>query len=285
MLIFKQQKALRAYLAYQKGTIAFVPTMGALHEGHLSLVKAAGALADICVCSIFVNPVQFNDPDDFKKYPKTIAADILALTHAGCDVLYLPDVSDIYPEGTKTLPHYNLGYLEQVLEGASRPGHFQGVCAVVDRLLQYVQPQYLLLGQKDYQQCLVIQQLLQQVPLHRNIRLHFYPTVRESDGLAMSSRNLRLTPAQRTNASALYRALLQIKAQLQPGSLETLAKAAGDYMENHGFKVDYISFADARNLALVSEWDGKTPLIVLAAAYMGDVRLIDNLLLHTPDTL
>lgn len=251
--------------------------MGALHGGHLQLVQACRSVASLSVVSIFVNPTQFNDPADFQKYPKTIEQDIQMLEEAGTDILFYPDPEELYPNGTAELEHYELGFLEELLEGSSRPGHFQGVCQVMNRLLSIVQPDHLFMGQKDYQQCMVVKELIRQE--HLKLEFHTIPTLRETDGLAMSSRNRRLDAAQREKAPAIYQALQSIQMHLAPGPLGELKQKAIRELESKGFRVDYISISDATTLEEVSEWDGERRLVALAAAYLQEVRLIDNLLL------
>jgi len=258
-------------------SIGFVPTMGALHEGHLELIKVAKESTDLLVVSIFVNPTQFNDLADFKKYPSTIEADIQMLEAANTDILFYPTVDGLYPSGTRELEHYELGYLETLLEGSSRPGHFQGVCQVMNRLLEFVQPNHLFMGLKDYQQCMVVQELVRQENLH--LEFHAVPTVREADGLAMSSRNRRLTESQRNAAPAIYKSMNLVKDELRPGNTEAVQNKAVKLLEEAGFRVDYVSIADAGTLEPVIEWDGQQQLAVLVAAFLGEVRLIDNLLL------
>ena len=280
MLIFHTVPELQTYLqnAGKKGLkTGFVPTMGALHQGHISLIQQAKAYTDVTVCSIFVNPTQFNDPNDFEKYPTTINTDIEKLLSIGTDVLFLPSVAEIYPDGTTNLPQYELGFLETVLEGKYRPGHFQGVYQVMKRLLQIVEANDLFMGQKDYQQCMVIQQLLQQENIQT--KLHIAPTLREEDGLAMSSRNMRLSPQQRTTAVFIYKALLQMKQQLQPGNLNNIKETATALLTNNGFAVDYTELAHATTLEPLTEWNGTDPIVALIAAYVGEVRLIDNMVL------
>lgn len=278
MILFKKADELKKYLIKktEEGlSIGFVPTMGALHEGHLSLIKEARERTGLVVCSIFVNPTQFNDQQDYLYYPKTIDQDILALEKSACDVLFLPDVQEIYPDSY--LPKsYDLGSLETVLEGKYRPGHFQGVCQVVDRLLEIVIPTMLFLGQKDYQQCMVIEKLIQikQYPSS----LFIVPTKREESGLAMSSRNLRLTEADRQKAKAIYAGLNLIKTQLKTGAVQQFCDDVHKDLLEAGFeKVDYISIANAQTLEPIEIWDGKTPLVALAAAFLSGVRLIDNI--------
>jgi len=282
MILFKKKADLQNYLIGQKNKgkrSGFVPTMGALHRGHVSLIESSRKGNSITICSLFVNPAQFNDPNDFKKYPVTLEEDIYMLESAGCDVLFLPAVDEIYPGGTTPDIKYDLGYLETILEGKYRPGHFQGVCMVMDRLLNIVKPAGLYLGQKDYQQCMVIKKLIE-LTGQTGITVNICPTVREPDGLAMSSRNMRLNKEEREKAPAIYKALLYIKENLQKENLQALKRAALTKLHDGGFKVDYIEVADTASLQLVNEWDGKRKLVALAAAFVNEVRLIDNLLLN-----
>jgi pantoate--beta-alanine ligase len=283
MVLFKRSNDLRNYLDSQckdEDRIGFVPTMGALHAGHISLIAAAKNNGDLCVSSIFVNPTQFNDPADFKKYPITIEKDIELLEAAGCDVLFLPPVEEIYPGGTRLNKYYDLGYLEKTLEGEYRPGHFQGVCAVVERLLKIVVPDNLYIGQKDYQQCMVIKKLIELMGMQDVIKVNISPTLREPDGLAMSSRNMRLSPNERDKASFIYHSLRFIKENIQPGKLTDLKKQATEQLVQKQFKVDYVEIADANSLQLVNSWDGKQKLVALAAVFLNEVRLIDNVILN-----
>jgi len=282
MIILKKAKDLRQYLGrcrQQKQTIGFVPTMGALHEGHISLLKTSIAENRVSVCSIFVNPAQFNDLNDFKKYPATLEQDIFKLETNGCTVLFLPNVEEIYPDGIPRNAHYDLGYLETILEGEFRPGHFQGVCMAVEKLLSIVQPHILYLGQKDYQQCMIITRLIGLMGLSEKIRIRICPILREKDGLAMSSRNMRLTPEQRAQAPAIYETLLFVKQKMGKEPLDDLKKEAVDLLEKKGFKTDYIEIADSKTLKPVNEWDARTNVLGLAAVYIGNVRLIDNIML------
>jgi pantoate--beta-alanine ligase len=260
--------------------IGFVPTMGALHQGHLSLIDTCRKQSGLTICSIFVNPAQFNDPKDFEKYPNTIGKDLSFLEEAGTDIVFLPTVNEIYPSGTKNLEHYDLGYLETILEGQYRSGHFQGVCQVMTRLLRMVMPDLLFMGQKDYQQCMVIQKLLQLIHLDPIISLQVCPTVREIDGLAMSSRNLRLNEQERKKAVFISQALAFAKKEVRPGDLTRLEIEATSMLSGKGFKVDYFEVANAQTLELVNEWDGKIKLVALTAAFLNQVRLIDNMLLN-----
>lgn len=283
MLIIKKKGALATILDEhrRKGySIGFVPTMGALHPGHLSLIQAAGVPNQVVVASIFVNPAQFNDPADFEKYPVTLGKDIELLEQSACDVLFLPSVAEIYPNGWKNEPLYNLGFLETVFEGPFRPGHFQGVCQVMEQLLRMVGPDHLYMGQKDYQQCMVVARLLEL--MNSSCVLHTCPTLREKDGLAMSSRNVRLSPADREAASAIFQALRFIRDRLQPGELSTILTAAKEILTANRFRIDYLNIADASSLIPVESWDGRQSLVALAAAFLQDVRLIDNMLITAP---
>ncbi|MBO9684337.1 MAG: pantoate--beta-alanine ligase [Flavisolibacter sp.] len=280
MTIFKKAKQLSNYIDQQKKEgkkIGFVPTMGALHNGHLHLIDTCKKLNDITVCSIFVNPTQFNNSDDFKNYPVTISKDIEQLISHQCDVLFLPSVEEMYPADF-VKKEYALGEIENRLEGHYRPGHFQGVCQAVDRLLQIVQPDNLYMGQKDYQQCMVIRKLLELTGREQSTGLSIVSTVREADGLAMSSRNLRLDEEQRKRAASIFNELNFIKEHIQDHSLEELKKNASERLTRKGFKVDYVEIANAEDLSIANNTAGK--LVALAAATTGNVRLIDNIVLN-----
>jgi pantoate--beta-alanine ligase len=281
MIIFQGAANLSVYLQIKPHKlVGFVPTMGALHEGHLSLLHVAKQQTQLVVSSIFVNPTQFNDPADFKKYPITLEADLEILERNGCDVVFLPSVDEMYPNGIHLEKKYELGSLEHILEGEYRPGHFQGVCQVVDRLLEIVNPDKLFLGQKDYQQCMVIKRLIS-LRGHKTTIVNA-PTKRGPGGLALSSRNALLSDEEKLKAENLYKALLAIVENLKTTSFFELEKDAAQFLMVNGFsKVDYIKVANADNLEILDHCKTKTPLIVLAAAYMGNVRLIDNLLLNS----
>lgn len=278
MLIFKERASLTAYLLTLRTegkTIGFVPTMGALHEGHLSLLETAHGAADQVVCSIFVNPTQFNDPEDFKKYPVDTDEDIRRLLAAPVNVLFLPAVNEIYDQGTGALARYPFGRLESLLEGAYRPGHFQGVGQVMGRLLGIIPADYLFMGQKDYQQTLIVNELIGL--LNIKTKLVTCPTLREADGLAMSSRNVRLSPEARGKAPFLYKTLLFVRDHLEQMPLEALIVRATAQLEQEGFRVDYLVIAD-KTLTPLTE-PAAAPMICLVAAWLEGVRLIDNLLL------
>lgn len=260
--------------------MGFVPTMGALHDGHLSLVKNSKSNNGLTICSIFVNPTQFNDPKDYEKYPNTIEQDIYKLESFDCDILFLPSTSEIYPLDADRKKHFELGYLEEILEGKWRPGHFQGVCMVVEKLLKIVEPDVLYLGQKDYQQCMVIRKLIEQMGMSEKIELKISPTVRETDGLAMSSRNLRLNADERALATSIYAMLMFIKKQVKNLPTDDLKRQATSMLEEKGFKVDYVEIAEARALDTIQKFSPQIKTVALAAAYLNDVRLIDNMILN-----
>jgi pantoate--beta-alanine ligase len=282
MIIFRQNQALQTYLKKEKNDgkrVGFVPTMGALHKGHLELVNQAAKNCDLVVVSVYVNPTQFNQQEDFDKYPITPASDIDALLNSECAVLFTPSTQEIYPNGTDNLPFYNLGVLETVLEGAHRPGHFQGVCAVVERLLRIVGPDELFLGQKDLQQCTVIQKLLELTP-DIEVKLTTIPTVREESGLALSSRNKRLSEEGKRKASILFQVLQAVGNGLQHGDLETVVEDQKQYILENGFEsIDYLQVADLYTLEPILSKENK-PVAILVAATIEGVRLIDNIIIH-----
>lgn len=283
MILFKKANQLAEWLEAQRSNglkTGFCPTMGALHAGHVSLIETCKKENDLTITSIFVNPAQFNDPKDFEKYPTTIERDIDMLEEADCDVLFQPSVNEIYPDGFTKKKRYDLGFLETVLEGKYRPGHYQGVCMVMERLLKIVLPHDLYLGQKDFQQCMVIKQLIGLMGLNKRINTNICPTVREADGLAMSSRNMRLNKTERKKATEIFNTLTYIKEKIKPGNLSDLKQQAFNMLATKGFKVDYAEIANAGNLEIENEWNGKQQIVALAAAYINEVRLIDNVVLN-----
>lgn len=282
MILFKETFAFTNYISQLKKlgkSIGFVPTMGALHNGHLSLIQKSIQKCDVTVCSIFVNPTQFNNKNDFDKYPNTIENDIYQLETTGCDILFLPSLWEMYPNGILPKTAYDFGKIEYVLEGEFRPGHFQGVGQIVHKLLDIILPDYLFLGQKDFQQCMIIKKLIQLIGY--TIHLEIEETLRETSGLAMSSRNLRLSEDEKEKASAIYRALTFIKENQQNKSARALEQYAKEYLLANGFeKIDYVFIAKTEDLSPVQEIDNNVKTVALVAAYIGGVRLIDNLLLN-----
>ncbi len=297
MILFKKATDIHKYIDSQQkngNSVGFIPTMGALHQGHISLVEMSKVPNQLTVCSIFINPTQFNDPKDFEKYPVTLEKDIAMLEAVGCDVLFLPAVIEMYPEagtnilslkGLLTAKHFELGYLEEILEGKFRPGHFQGVCMIMQRLLEIILPDNLYLGQKDYQQCMVIRKLIDLIGLENTIKVTICPTLRETDGLAMSSRNMRLNKKERKKASIIYQCLELIRDNLQLESLSVLKTKASILLNAEGFKIDYIQIVDANTLSKISDTEfagqsGKKKIVALVAAFLNEVRLIDNMILN-----
>lgn len=282
MVIFKRAADIRAYLLSirQKGVaIGFIPTMGALHQGHVSLLEESRKKGDFTVASIFVNPTQFNDKSDFDNYPSSLDHDKILLLDAGCDVLFIPSVEEVYPPGND-IPVYDFGYIDTILEGAHRPGHFKGVGQVVARLLEIVMPDKLYIGQKDYQQCMVIKNLAKQIPSLSELQIEVCPTMREPDGLAMSSRNRRLTEPQRAVANLLYQCLVSIQAKAGTQDFSVVRKECMDILKEKGFEPDYVALADANDLTLLDNYDMNRRIVALIAAKIGDVRLIDNMMVN-----
>lgn len=261
-------------LAQQK--IALVPTMGALHKGHVSLVKIAQQHADIVVCSIFVNPTQFTDPKDLEKYPRPLAHDIEMLQEAGCDFVFMPSVKEMYP-GPESW-HIDLGEAEFLLEGEFRKGHYQGVTQIVNKLFDAVNPDLAFFGQKDFQQVLMIQNMVARLSLP--VEIISCPIIREDDGLAMSSRNIHLSAADRHNALVLSKALQFVQDNFSLYTIEELVEQAkGIINSTQGVELDYFTIANGETLH--PEQDKKVEhLVALVAAKVGETRLIDNMILN-----
>lgn len=278
MLRFDTIYAIRqhlAQLAASNPVIGFVPTMGALHEGHLQLIRRARQECNVVVASIFVNPTQFNNPDDLARYPRTLEQDSEMLSTVGTDVLFFPTVQEMYPEPASL--RFNFGDLETVLEGAFRPGHFNGVGLVVSKLFHLVQPHRAYFGQKDLQQVAVIRRLIRDLSFP--IELIRCDTIRETDGLAMSSRNRNLTANEREQATALYEALLLAQALLKEGQSPLQAKAVvmGFFAQRPVFQMEYVEVVNADTLQPVAEMQAPGQTAICLAVHLGKVRLIDNL--------
>lgn len=263
------------YAIQSEKIIGLVPTMGALHQGHLDLARKCKIECDITVVSIFVNPTQFNNSEDFEKYPTTIKEDLKKLEAEGIDFVFLPDVSTIYPE--KTVLTFNFGELEHVLEGEFRPGHFNGVGIVVSKLFHIIKPTKAFFGQKDLQQVAIIKRLTQDLSF--DLELVVVPTRREKDGLAMSSRNLRLDPEERTQALILYLSLKKAKDELLRGKswLEVSDQICEDFESKPLAKLEYFDLVNPASFAKIEIFDSTQKSSICVAAYIGSVRLIDNL--------
>jgi pantoate--beta-alanine ligase len=258
--------------------LGLVPTMGALHDGHLQLVQAAATECDDVVASIFVNPTQFNNPDDLHLYPRLPEQDTALLAGAGCTALFMPTVEEVYPQ--PTVLHFDFGPLERVMEGAHRPGHFNGVATVVSKLFHMARPHAAYFGQKDFQQVAIVRQLL--ADLSFDLELVVYPTVREHDGLAMSSRNRRLSPEARAVAPLLYQVLAQAASQVRQGVAPALvqAQALAALAAEPQFTAEYFEVADAQTLQPLAAYATGRGVVLCVAAHLGGVRLIDNVVVE-----
>ena len=256
-------------------SIAFVPTMGCLHEGHLSLVEKAATLADHVVVSIFVNPLQFNDTNDLANYPIVLDEDVSKLKKFSVDVIFAPTADKFYPEGQNDVEKIELGEVSRLLEGAMRPGHFAGVATVVKRLFDLIQPNFAVFGEKDFQQLMIIQQLVKQYSLA--IEVVPMPTFRESDGLAMSSRNIRLSKAEREIAPVIYQNLLSVKSALTNGNKDysSLEEEACENLAKAGLIPEY--FVIRQPETLQTPENHAVDKVILVAAKLGETRLIDNI--------
>jgi pantoate--beta-alanine ligase len=269
--------ALRARLRSWQGLrVALVPTMGNLHAGHLGLLAAAQACADRSVVSLFVNPLQFGPQDDFARYPRTLERDARSLAQAGCDLLFVPSVAEIYPLG-EPATRVQVRGLSETLEGRFRPGHFDGVATVVAKLLIMVSPDVAVFGEKDFQQLLIVRRLVADLSLP--VQIVGAPITRDPDGLALSSRNQYLSAAERTVAPHLHRTLTEIAAALRAGRPDDSARAALEQqgvesLARAGFRADYVAIRDAADLSEPHGAGGE--LVVLGAAWLGSTRLIDN---------
>jgi pantoate--beta-alanine ligase len=255
-------------------SIGFVPTMGALHEGHLELMRQAKKENDLLVVSIFVNPIQFNNPSDLKKYPRDFNQDKALLEEVGCDVLFAPEVNEMYPK--EVSKSYNFGDLEKVMEGAFRAGHFNGVAVVVEKLFDIVKPDRAYFGEKDFQQLAIIQKMVELEKL--DVKISPCPTIRETDGLAMSSRNERLTEDERKIAPFIRQTLTDAKKKsstLTPDEIRLFVE--NSFADQAEFELEYFEIADDKTLQPVSNWSESQGIVGFIAAYLGKVRLIDNI--------
>jgi pantoate--beta-alanine ligase len=280
LLIFTKIAELQAFLRKRKvgdTSIGFVPTMGALHKGHVSLVERSKQQADITVCSIFVNPTQFNDKADLLRYPRMPEKDIETLVKTGCDALFMPAVEEIYPDPQPF--SFDFGHLNQILEAAHRPGHFNGVAQVVKRLFEIVGPQKAFFGSKDYQQVLIVKELVKQLGLP--VEVIACPSIREADGLAMSSRNTLLNTEERETAAFIPLILMEAKElALRKGIPEAKAYVKAKTASLPLMKPEYYEICDAATLLPLNHAGAGSEAISLFAAYVGRIRLIDNLILN-----
>ena len=277
MKVLKSKKTLIDYVERQREMgkkIGFAPTMGALHQGHLSLYKAAKKENDEVISSIFVNPTQFNNPDDFQKYPKTLEKDLELLEKAGVDAVYVPNVDEMYPDGLNS-KKYDFDGLENEMEGKYRPGHFDGVGTIVEELFRQVQPHNAYFGEKDYQQLAIIKKMVEKTKLP--VKIHGVPTLREEDGLAMSSRNVRLTETQRKEATIIYETLTKVKEWFKVLSVEEIKLRVLEIFRNSNFELEYFVIADEKTLKETDFFYKDKNYRAFIVAYADTVRLIDNM--------
>ena len=278
MKIFKLKEELKSYLNTQndKKTVSFVPTMGALHNGHLSLISKAKQNSDLIVCSIFVNPTQFNNSEDLEKYPRTLDEDLTSLSNINCDVVYLPEVSDLYHENEK-VKKFHFNGLDKFMEGAGRQGHFNGVATVVEKLFRIVSPKKAYFGQKDIQQLQIIKYITKQLDL--DIEIIGVPTKREVSGLAMSSRNKRLSESELEKASLIYKTLLFIKENASKYSVKDLKEISIEKFQKHAeLDLEYLEIASLENLQPIEKYNEKGHNVACVAVSISSVRLIDNII-------
>lgn len=278
MQIFTTVRSLRDFIISVKATgksIGFVPTMGALHEGHASLVHKAMEENKVVICSIFVNPIQFNNPEDLIKYPRTLEEDCRILEELGCEAVFAPSVDEMYPVAPELT--LNFGILEQVMEGAQRPGHFNGVGIVLARLFNWVQPDRAYFGQKDFQQVAIVRRLIRDLGFP--LELIVCPTLREMDGLAMSSRNRRLPEKERGLAPLIYQILQQAESGLRSGktSQQVIEVAKEEFLKESAFGLEYIDVVNTASLQPVESRQAEGETAICVAATLGPVRLIDNM--------
>jgi len=282
--VIEKASELSEFLNLQKRnglSVGFIPTMGALHKGHLSLVKIAGKNTDVVVVSIFVNPTQFNDKKDLEKYPRTLEEDMKKLKSSGVDIVFSPQVNEIYPNGDNEGANINLGGLDAMMEGAFRPGHFKGVAQVVKRLLDIVNPDMLFMGQKDFQQFTIIAFMIKS--LNINTKLVVCPIIREPNGLAMSSRNERLTQETRSLAGLIYKTLKSAKRQILAKSPEAISSVAMIKLNSKPFSPEYFTIVDGLNLTPVKDFSSSKYIVACVAVWADGVRLIDNIILKKED--
>lgn len=279
MKIFNSKQAIHNYLDELRSlgkTIGFVPTMGALHAGHLSLIEQARKTAEIIVCSIFVNPTQFNDKKDLENYPRPVDDDIRKLEEVKCDILFIPEVDEMYNSSEKWA--IELGNLDTVLEGKIRPGHYQGVTQIVKKLFDTVNPDFAFFGQKDYQQFMVISYMVKK--LRMKVKLVLCPIIREEDGLAMSSRNIYISAADRTNSLALFHALSKFRALYKTKSIPQLKTEITSFLKSApGIEMEYFEIFNAKSFKPATTKRSGS-IIALVAAKVGSIRIIDNMIME-----
>lgn len=283
MKIIRSRQELNEYLQLEREaghSVGLVPTMGALHPGHITLIDRSVSENDTTICSLFVNPTQFNNEGDLTNYPRQEEEDFGMLRAASCDAVLVPEAAEVYPKGEDPGIHaIDFGFLETIMEGKHRPGHFRGVGIIISIFFEWVQPNRSYYGEKDYQQLMVIQELNRRK--NYGVDVIGCTTVRESDGLAMSSRNLRLTPEQRPHASLIYQCLKDASERSGKDSIETIyASVAEVFSSDEVMDLEYFEVADADSLKPISDWSEASRWVACTAAFAGEVRLIDNMVLN-----
>jgi pantoate--beta-alanine ligase len=283
MHVFKTKKDLAYFLENERidqKKIGFVPTMGALHEGHLELVRHALRENDVCVCSIFINPAQFNNPEDLKQYPVQIDEDLGKLEKEGCHVVFVPEVSEIYEDPSRLTTILHFGEIERILEGKYRPGHFQGVGLVIAKLFNIIKPYATYFGQKDLQQYHLIKQLIRD--LSYDIKLKCVPTIREKDGLALSSRNMLIPPEYRSVANKFYECLLECRKKLVKGeNTDWIKSFAGSFISRFPpLRLEYIELVETSTFRPIEKAGNKEQTALCISGYINNIRLIDNVLIN-----
>lgn len=280
MLIFTKIHEIQRFLTELKAKrqlLGFVPTMGALHSGHISLIKSSKLTCHVTICSIFVNPTQFNDKKDLERYPRTPQKDIDLLEAAHCDVLFMPNAQEMYPEKDERI--FDFGYLDKILDGAHRPGHFNGVAQIVSRLFDIIKPDKAFFGLKDYQQVMIIKALVKQ--LNYNIEIVACPILREEDGLAMSSRNTLLSSEERKAAKIIPLLMRDVQELKNKGKdiIQIKEYVAEQLKKDPIYKPDYFSICNAQSLEEIKVFSDAQKQVALIACFVGKIRLIDNILL------
>ena len=280
MKTYKRVSSIQNHLSKERKknkTIGFVPTMGALHQGHMSLIQKSNAENDITVASVFVNPTQFNEQKDLKKYPRNLKKDAALLKENDCDYLFAPSVTQVYPKEGLPKINIDLSHLTQSMEGPNRPGHFEGVVEVVHRLLTIINPDNLYMGQKDFQQFTIVDHMLKTLKI--KTRLRVCPTIREENGLAMSSRNARISKKLKPQCSIIYKTLSSSKQEILKKSVKSIESKALKALSIKGFEPEYFKIVDGYTLQEIKDPKKHKLIVACTAVWAKDVRLIDNMIL------
>ena len=271
----EELKSVVGALKAEGKSVGLVPTMGALHDGHVSLMEKARGDNDVVVVSVFVNPTQFNNPDDLRTYPRTEEADCARMRDAGVDIAFIPSVEEIYPEPDNRV--FDLGKVAEVMEGAMRPGHFNGVAQIVSKLFRMVEPTRAYFGEKDFQQIAVIRRMVE-IEGFKNLEIVDCPIKREADGLALSSRNVRLTPHQREIAPNIHRIMVESLDKARDCSVEEVKRSVIDAVNAYPeVNVEYYEIVNAADMQPITDWSQASQAVGCITVYLGDVRLIDNI--------